>query len=63
MPPKKRARLHSQQETTPSVDLSTDQKDAAGDNGELAPDPWTDEQEIALFKGMMKWKPVGSFLS
>ena len=63
MPPRKKARLESQAASPPSVETpATEDKapDGFTDQApELDPDLWTDEQEIALFKGIIKWKPVG----
>ena len=72
MPPKKKARLPSLAASTPSIETPAELHPVAGDNGapakgeegasnDILTDPWTDEQEISLFKGMIKWKPVGPF--
>ncbi|KAI9923803.1 hypothetical protein ASPWEDRAFT_40395 [Aspergillus wentii DTO 134E9] len=63
MPPKKKPKLSASQvesappsATTPASSESTARPDADYD---LVTDPWTDEQETALLKGIIKWKPVG----
>ncbi|WEW55901.1 hypothetical protein PRK78_001336 [Emydomyces testavorans] len=65
MPPRKKLKLSSQAPSTPSqtdnapsvppgqqikADLETDS---------LVADPWTDDQETSLLKGIIRWKPVG----
>lgn len=66
MPPKRKARIPAQIATTssegnaeeivPSPDVDANNKSS------VLSDPWTDEQETSLFKGMISWKPVGAFL-
>lgn len=67
MPPRKKAkRAHSatpQGDTTAQSSANTpDSSDSAGKPDteyDLVADPWTDEQETALLKAIIKWKPVG----
>lgn len=66
MRPRKKTRVESRAASTPSVATpvaeefsDVPESVAASVPPELDPELWTDEQEIALFKGMIKWKPVG----
>lgn len=68
MAPRKRTkRAHSptpQDDTPAQSSADTPSSDSAGKpdtDYDLISDPWTDEQETALLKAIIKWKPVGLF--
>ena len=66
MPPRKKVkRAHS---ITPQADTTQSSANTPGSlestgkpdvEYDLLTDPWTDEQETALLKAIIKWKPVG----
>ena len=71
MPPKKKAKLQQEVPSAPQPAVLSTSKDGKGSvlaqtdaslphDEHSTIDLWTDEQEIALLKGMMNWKPVGS---
>lgn len=68
MPPRKRAARNARRDSTtsggaveqPAEDASTPVESESARDHVAVSDPWTDEQETSLFKGMIKWKPVGS---
>lgn len=70
MPPKKKGKDAARAASTPLdedamvIDSPTSEtpkpvEEPTKPNEDLLNDPWTDEQETSLFKGIMKWKPNG----
>jgi len=71
MPPRKKARGGGRTASTPGRDdgdamvLDTPKDTPESHESPKKPaydplqDPWTDEQETSLFKGIIRWKPAG----
>lgn len=59
MPPRKAAAVKVEIPIQPTVDAS-EQNENIPEEVRQSLARWTDEQEIALLKGIVKWKPVGS---
>jgi len=62
MPPRKKAKASTRAASTPVADedamvIDTPQIEEPGKD--MLKEPWTDEQETSLFKGIIKWKPAG----
>jgi hypothetical protein len=71
MPPKKKGKAATAAASTPTADedamaIDTPPQPQAEDPPkpayDILKDPWTDEQETSLFKGIIKWKPAGEFM-
>lgn len=66
MPPKKRGRPSTRNASTPVqdedsmvIDTPEIEDTSKKDDYDFLKDPWTDEQETSLFKGIIRWKPAG----
>ena len=60
MPPRKKARVSQATSPDPEPPQKTPSIASPGKGDEAAlNDPWTDDEEIGLFKGLMRWKPTG----
>jgi hypothetical protein len=70
MPPRKRSkrRVSTPAGDDDGMDIDVPTPDVEEPNETPTPeydilkDPWTDEQEIALFKGIIRWKPNGTVI-
>jgi hypothetical protein len=64
MPPRKKAKGSVRAASTPAADddaMVIDTLQAELSKPDPTKDPWTDEQETSLFKGIIRWKPAGWF--
>jgi MRG-binding protein len=68
MPPRKKTKGSTRATSTPvepeedAMAIDTPQVEAPPNPSyDMLKDPWTDEQETSLFKGVIKWKPAGQF--
>ena len=62
MPPRKKAKASTRAASTPVADedaMVIDTPQVEEPSNDILKDPWTDEQETSLFKGIIKWKPAG----
>ncbi|KAL4809352.1 chromatin modification-related protein EAF7-domain-containing protein [Aspergillus unguis] len=60
MPPRKKPKLSAQADNAQSpATTPAEGPSRVTPSYDLVTDPWTDEQETALLKGVIKWKPVG----
>lgn len=60
MPPRKRTKTaHAASPTPPSQPKTPNERQDDSDE-QLLNDPWTDEEEAGLFKGLIKYKPTGA---
>lgn len=70
MPPKKRSRrgvsTPARDDDGMEIDAPTpdveEQNEPPTPAYDILKDPWTDEQETALFKAIIKWKPNGNVI-
>lgn len=66
MPPRKKTRPSTQKLSSPAaeddsmvIDTPAEADSPQKPEYDVLQDPWTDEQEISLFKGIIRWKPAG----
>jgi len=64
MPPRKRARVSTAASPTPTSQPKTptpaaESPSKTDDDDDTQDDAWTEDEEVGLFKGLIKWKPTG----
>jgi MRG-binding protein len=65
MGPRKRPRISQASTPQPkaAAEVTPTTTDNSPDKPDILKDPWTDEEEILLFKSMIRWKPTGTLFN